>query len=202
MSRTIAPLTIVLLLCAGSALAQSVEITPTFGYVFGGDLDNVSNGDEDGELNIEDSEEFGLTADFMTREGWGLELLWMKQSSNIEGPSDFFQDSPGASVSTFHIGGIYQFRRGTSIQPFVVGTMGASQLDSGGRTHNGFSYAGGGGAKFYFGDHFGIRVEGSMSNTHYSSDDEIVCDDVVCYGMTDNNNVLQFHAKAGFIFRF
>ena len=191
-----------LLLLAGSALAQSVEITPTFGYVFGGDLDDVSVGDDLGELNIEDSEELGISADFMTRDGWGVELFWMKQSSDISGPDDFFQDKAGASVNVFHIGGIYQFRRGTSIQPFVVGTLGGSQLKTGGTTHNGFSYAAGGGAKFYFGNHFGVRLQGSLGNTHYSQDDEIICGDDVCYGLTDSNNVFQLHAQVGLIFKF
>jgi len=195
-------LTTCLLLCAGSVLAQSVELTPTFGYVWGGDLDDVASGDDLGKLNLEDSEEIGISGDFMTRDGWGVELFWMKQSSDISGPGDFFGDTVGASVNVFHVGGIYQFRRGTSLQPFVVGTLGASQLKSGGTTHNGFSYAGGGGVKFYFGNHFGVRLQGSLSNTHYGADAEITCVDDVCYGLTDTNNVMQFHAQAGLIFKF
>jgi hypothetical protein len=194
--------TIFLFLCAGAALGQSVEITPTFGYVFGGDLDDVYSNFESGKLNLGDSEEYGISADFMTRDGWGVELLWMRQGTDLDGADDFFHDKANASMNVFHIGGIYQFRRGTTMQPFVVGTLGGTQLKAGGLTHNGFSYAGGGGVKFYFGNHFGARLQGSISNTHFGADDEIVCTDDVCYGLSDTNNVMQFHAQAGFIFKF
>jgi len=202
MLRKATLLTAFFMLVAGSAMAQSVEITPTVGYVFGGDLDDAALYDLNGKLKIEDSEEYGISADFMTRDGWGVELLWMRQSSNLDGADTFIDDKLATSVNTFHLGGIYQFRRGTSLQPFVVGTLGATQLKAGGLTHNGFSYAAGGGVKFYFGNHFGVRAQGSVSNTHFTADDELACTDSACYSLTDTNNVMQFHAQAGFIFKF
>ena len=193
---------IVFMLLSTAALAQSVEITPTIGYYFGGDLDDAKVGDTTGKLNLGDGEAYGLSADFLTRDGWGLELLWLRQGSDLDGNDNFFDSKVDATVNTFHIGGIYQFRRGTAMQPFVVGTLGASQLKSGGLTHNGFSYAAGGGVKFYFGNHFGARLQGNLANTHYGATDEIVCTSEACYGLTDTNNVFQFQAQAGFIFKF
>lgn len=202
MSRKTTFLAALLVLCSGPALAQSVEITPTVGYVFGGEFDDAVNGDVAGSIDLDDSEEYGLSADFMTRDGWGVELLWMRQGTALGGSDDFFQTDADATINTFHIGGIYQFRRATNLQPFVVGTLGSSQIKSRGYTKNGFSYAAGGGVKFYFGEHFGARLQGSLSNSHFGAGDEAFCVEGTCYGLSDTNNVFRFHAQAGFIFKF
>lgn len=202
MSRKTTFLAALLVLCSGTVLAQSVEITPTVGYVFGGEFADVVSGGVTGKIDLDDSEEYGLSADFMTRDGWGVELLWMRQSTGIGGSDAFLPNGTDATISTFHIGGIYQFRRETTLQPFVVGTLGSSQIKSRGYTKNGFSYAAGGGVKFYFGEHFGARLQGSLSNSHFGPGDEAFCIEGTCYGLSDTNNVFQLHAQAGFIFKF
>ncbi len=202
MPRKAQLLTLLVLLIPTAAFAQWVEITPTIGYRFGGDFDDVSFDDVRGDVSLGDSEMFGLTTDMMTRDGWGVELLWFRQSSDLDGATPFINQKYNATLNTFHIGGIYQFRRTTAMQPFVLGTLGTTQIKATGKTQNGFSYAGGGGLKFYFGNHFGARLQGSLLNNHFNGDDEFICDGEACYDLRVRNNVFQFEVTAGFIFKF
>jgi hypothetical protein len=203
MFRKASLFTIVLILVSVPALAQSVEITPTLGLRFGGDLDDTGNAELRGTASLDDSETHGVIGDFITREGWGLELLLSVQSTDLDLSNSLMADGHfSAKTTTFHLGGIYHFRYGTSFQPFAVGTFGTTQLKASGQTQNGLSYAAGGGVKFYFGEHFGARLQGSVLNSHFEEDDTLVCSKDTCFGLIQRNNVTQFEATAGFIFRF
>lgn len=203
MVRKVAILLAIVALGASGALAQSIEVTPSIGYRFGGDFDDLGNADARGDASLDDSETYGISLDFMTRDGWGIEVNWSTQSPRLKTSDSIIPDGRfDAKMSTFQVGYIHQFRRDTTIQPFFLATVGGAQLKVQGETNNGFSFAAAGGAKFYLGDHFGIRLQGTLMNTRFTSADTFVCSDTVCYGLTDANMPLQFEASAGLIVRF
>jgi hypothetical protein len=203
MVRKVAILLAILALGATGALAQSVEVTPSIGYRFGGNFDDVGNANARGDASLDDSETYGISFDFITRDGWGIEVNWSTQSPTLDTSDSIIPDGRfGARMTTFQVGYIHQFRRDTSTQPFFLATVGGAQLKVQGETNNGFSYAAAGGAKFYFGDHFGLRLQGTLMHTRFSSADTFVCSDTTCYGLTEPNMPLQFEASAGLIFRF
>ena len=104
--------------------AQAFEITPTYGYQFGGRLNYGSN-----YLKVDNSGMFGITAGFEARRDYMIEVTYMNMSTELRirdrilSPSEYFLAD--MNVDWFLVGGTRYFSNG-NIKPFFGGQLGLS----------------------------------------------------------------------------
>ena len=163
-----------LLVASGLGNAQTVEITPFYGWQFGGGF-----GVRDGTVDIKADPVFGVMVDVRVRADATLEFIYSRQETMLELRStdalrprvDFFD----VNVEYFQAGGVYEFLgEGAeyfdedddkpAVRPFIVLTLGATRFSpSVGGTGAGsdwrFSLGFGGGVKVFASKRLGFRLD-------------------------------------------
>jgi opacity protein-like surface antigen len=189
---------------ASTASAAEIELTPFWGYTWGGDFDDVPAIDK---IKIGDDDSYGVTLGFMTSDVTQLELLWSHQETDLEirpiiGPVSTL----GLNVDQYHIGGLYLPDTGSDqVSPFVSFSLGFTVFDPAGLGSNDkFSFSLGGGVKYFLGERMGLRLQLRWSPTYVNSTSEgIFCDPFgFCYEIQDAHYVNQVEASAGLIIKF
>lgn len=144
---------IVFLLLGGLAAprAQSFELSPFYGYRVGGDFDDVPSSIVT-ELEIQNSDSYGLTFGYAFNDKFELEGLWSVQDTDLE---IFLASAPTLTldfqVQYFHVGGIVL--SGDSLDTkrgffsFSAGVVSFDPEKAKDETY--FSWSIGGGGKFY-----------------------------------------------------
>ena len=205
MSRNVWVLAFICLMLAVPALAGGIEVTPTLGYRWGGEFGDLTLDGKAAELSLDDSEAYGLIFTFPVTSRVDFEFRWSRQSTDLEVfPAHLV--APDETTADSFLGGIVVFFpvESKTIRPFMNVELGATQFDVG----NGFSgdaafaFAVGGGSKFYFGDHFGLRVQASYLNGTIPGDQTIFCSAEHCYESISRNTTAQIELTTGFVFRF
>ncbi len=152
------------------------EISPFGGYMFGGRIRFY-----EGELRINDNANFGVALSTEIRPGFQFELSWSQMQSNASfRPNYGYEDFAGdfdVNVNYFQAGGIWEMDKG-KIHPYGLFSLGTTWFDA--REKNiddvwRFSIALGGGAKVWFSDHVGIRLQGRFLVPMYFSGGGIFC---------------------------
>jgi len=90
--------------------AQVFEITPFYGYRFGGTIETCSGEDTD----LEDGPSYGVALDFAPYDSdeIKMELLWSRQDSSLDLEGGGGLDHLDILVDEFQIGGVYENGRG------------------------------------------------------------------------------------------
>jgi opacity protein-like surface antigen len=185
------------LLAPTAAMAGEFEITPFLGYQFGGDLETFYQG-EYHDVNINSSENWGLVLSLGLSPMTQIELLYSTQDT--EADADRFEDSLGLRIDYWQLSMLWNFDPDSQIQPYVVFGIGGTWLRPDGFSSlSRFSGNIGGGAKIFFSDNIGLRLEGRFYGTYINSTTSY-CDPFWCYGY--NNSLYQFDVSAGLIIRF
>jgi hypothetical protein len=188
-------------LLAGMCPAQ-VEITPFYGYQFGGSFEDSETGQT---YDLANGPCAGGMLNVHLNEISQIEFYFSRQETELqsEGPfptSTFFD----LDVDYYHIGGTLLVLD-DAWQPFVVGTLGATHLSPepssiGSLTR--FSVGLGGGVRYFPTENFGLYLAGRGLFTSIDSDTHIVIDsgstavDIVADGLW------QAVLQAGLILRF
>lgn len=153
---------LVALLAPSAAWAQKVQITPFYGYQFGGNVDVAR-----GELIVPASGNFGFTFDLQFDDQIAFEFYYSRQNTKLE----FRERGIGSKVELFDIaveyyqaGGIYHFSE-DNLQPFV--TFGAGATRWAAKTDLAsdewqLSIGGGAGVKVFVSPRIGFRLEGKL----------------------------------------
>lgn len=185
-----------------SLCAAQVEITPFYGYQFGGRFENSQTGRQ---YDLADGPCAGGMLNVHVNEISQIEFYFSRQETELESegpfPTSTFFD---LDVDYYHIGGTLLVLN-DQWQPFVVGTLGATHLSPepssiGSLTH--FSVGFGGGVRYFPTENFGLYLAGRGLFTFIDSDTHIVIDsgsttvDVVADGLW------QAVLQAGLILRF
>ena len=186
------------------------QITPFFGARWGGTIPvNTTNVDY---LTIRNTYDFGATLDVSL---WGdslmPEFMWNRQPTEINTHS-LFDDSinpiASSSLDEYQFDILYQFRSSESkLRPFAVAGLGFTHFsniqDLVGFGTN-FSYNIGGGVKYFFKDHWGLRAEIRWSPAHTTQGIATVCDPYFgfCSPAQVANRADQGQANIGIIYRF
>lgn len=205
MKRNVWILAFVCLLIPVSALAASIELTPTIGYRWGGEFSHLSLEGEAAEFSLDDSEEYGLIATFPVTPRIDFEFRWSHQGTDLTAtPADAV--GPTHVSADTYLGGLVFFIpvKSKTARPFLNVELGTTNYDmnDGFAGDAGFTYAVGGGSKFYFGDHFGLRVQGSYLSGNIPAGQDPICGPAGCYTATSRNSVGQFELTTGVIFKF
>ena len=162
-------LTVVAMLGPSAAWAQRVQITPFYGYQFGGNVDVAR-----GELIVPAAGNFGFTFDLQFDDAVAFEFYYSRQDTKLE----FRERAIGNKVELFdmaveyyQVGGAYHFSE-DNIQPFVSFGAGvtrwAAKTDLASDEWQ-FSLGGGGGVKVFVSPRIGFRLEGKLLFPFWSS---------------------------------
>lgn len=206
MRRNVWVFAVVCILVSGSALAGDIELTPTIGYRFEGEFSNLSFEGTRGDLELDDAEEFGLIAGFPMTDRLAVEFRWSQQTADLASSFGSLPAPSEVRSNTYLMGLLIGFPvKSEVVRPFMNVEIGTTEfnVDNGFSSKAGFTWGVGGGSKFLFGDHFGVRVQGSYLSGNIPGGRDIFCDSSGdCFTATSRNSVGQFELISGFIFRF
>ncbi len=161
----------ILLMIPSAALAQNrFEISPYFGWRHGNDISDVSGVSVD----LDSGVAYGFMVDVGVTDNLYAEFIYSYRETmgqvfvppNLPepGPSGTF-DIEG-NVDYYQGGLLYQWDLANPmIKPFVVGTIGAASMRSGGESNTRFSMSGGAGVKVMFSRNIGFRGEYRLFST-------------------------------------
>jgi opacity protein-like surface antigen len=182
------------------------QLTPFVGYRFGGTF-NDKDTDEEYELN--DNPSVGLIINFPSKGNTEWEIYYSEQSTEVK-TGDLFQGTAllDMDVQYLQLGGTYLFDRSRKVQPYFVATAGIARMDPSGADTSSdtfFSFAVGGGWKYFPDSRIGIRLDGRFIGTFIDSNSNIFCQSGQggsCVINTSGSILYQFEMQAGVIFRF
>ncbi len=211
MRNRVAPLLIALaalaLLLPGIAQAQAggrFELTPTLIYRGVGDVDVEDIDIFDDSLEIDEGTALGVHLGIPLGRMVSLELLANRQETELLADGGLFSEETviaDVDISYYHVGLALQFGNG-QVHPFVAGSLGLARIevDLPGTTDVDRPSASlGGGVKIFFGEHFGLRLEGR--GYYIALDDDEDRDDDRDHDRWENeDSVTQAEASVGLIF--
>jgi hypothetical protein len=192
-----------------SAGAASFEVTPFAGYTMGGEFSNAETGQP---LSLNDTSSYGIMLDFKQAmdskqpgTAW-IELYFSSQQTKLKADQGAFAGSPSLDVNIeyYHVGGTYGQSEGT-VQPFVVGTLGATHMvpkGAGFESETKPSLSLGGGVKLYLTEHIGLRFDARWFGTLVSSNGGMFCSNGACLVKVQGDLFSQYAANAGLILAF
>ena len=185
--------------------AGAWELTPFYGYRFGGDFNKIPNS-EVTDIDIKSSDVYGLTLGYAFNDNFELEGIWSRQDSDV---TLSFQSRPsetsGITVDYYHVGGLLlsgdNLDTKRAFFSFSAGAVTFNPDLASSETY--FSWSIGGGGKFYFNDVIGIRLQGRFFPTYInSSRSGSWCSIYGCYSTYSSNWITQTEFTVGLIFRF
>jgi hypothetical protein len=188
------------------ALAQQpqgfhLEITPTAGWRTGGEVEASDLFDED--VEIDDSETFGLVVEIPLLHWVQIELLANRQRSALRSDSGLFvgdRELADVTVENYQAGMLFQYGGG-QVLPFLTMTLGLARIDpdvAGASPESRFAGTFGGGVKVFFSRNIGMRFEGRGYWADFGDDD---CNSYDCYYYYDDG-LYQFEGSVGLIIAF
>ncbi len=147
-------------------LAAQLQISGSYGYRVGGEVDVYYGGDL-GYIKIADSESFSVDLDYQLRDGFSVSLQWFAQDTRMDfhGFNSFdLEHLGGAWNNYFLVNGVYE-KEINQIVPFGgigLGIATASFDDPRYDTSVHFAAALQGGLKIFFTERLGIKLKAAM----------------------------------------
>lgn len=142
------------------------ELTPFAGYRLNGDFNAQSSDVFDPDLNVEVEESgiYGVLLDIPVSPNWQIEILANRQKSAFiidRGLLEPSRELGDVDLTIVHGGVLLQWGEG-QVNPFVTASAGLTRIDPKFReldADNRFSASFGGGAKVFFSENIGLRLE-------------------------------------------
>lgn len=177
------------------------EITPLFGYVFGGTFEDKNSSQE---LELGDSPALGLKLNIRADYETTWEVLYAKQDSETETPG---LPSIDVTIERLEVGGTYEMSSAPT-RPYAAATLGVSRFDPKNSAYNDdtyFSFSLGGGVKFFSDRPVGIAVDARWLGAFIDEDTDVFClssGGLTCLIQTDAGLTSQFRVFLGINARF
>jgi len=184
-------------------LAGNLEITPFWGYGFGGGFENSISGKS---IDLADNENFGVIAGWYDKNKPGsfYEFTYMRQPTQLKGDGGAFSgaDHFDVDIDYYHLGGSYRFLD-NFLNPFVSGGLGLTHMSPNrGNGETRFSLSIGGGVKIPVTDHLALRFEGRGFGTFFNGSGQVFCNDADCDVKIQGDLFWQFSTFAGVVLSF
>ena len=192
------------LLCwPGTSHAQTVEVTPFYGYRFGGGFFERITGQP---VDLDGAPAIGAVVNVMFREpGLFAEALFTHQEARLKFPGGLFAAPASWRITVDHWqgGGLQEFGTSRRVRPFLTGLLGLTHYAAEGDNEIRFTVAAGGGVKLMPSRHFGVRLDGRLFATFADIDGRaIACSPGVCIVAVDADIVWQSEFTAGLVLAF
>ena len=194
--------------CLAAGLAQAaygdtIEITPFYGYSFGGEFEDAETG---AGLNVRDSGCWGGMLDLRVSPLGSVEFYFSRQETELKSDESLFTSTKlfDLDVDYYHLGGTYILTDG-QWQPFVVGTLGATHLDPEAPATDSstwFSVGLGGGVRFFPTEHLGLYLAGRGLFTFVEGDAAFHSDSGAATVRINGDGFWQVQFQVGAIFAF
>lgn len=194
---------------------RQYEITPFIGSRFGGNIDLSQQGNPNVDfLKIKSSLDYGVMAGVTFWSNFEGEFMWNRQPTTLtsHNPTDgTYAYVSNMNLDMYQFDVLYQFHlHRTKFQPFAVAGLGFSHFGvppvSGQSVlgfSNRFSFNMGGGVKYFFNPHWGVRAELRWSPSDTTTGQGVYCDPFYgCGPTTVTNKAEQGQANIGIIYRF
>lgn len=195
----------------GFSTPRHVEITGFYGGRFFGHIDLPNTTGPYDYLKIENNYDYGVMGDVDLIGPLQAEFMWSRQPTNLDG-HDFITGvlSPVSSVNVdnFQWSLLYQMGDEQSkLRPYFAGGIGFTHWGLPASAALPFSnklgFNVGGGVKYFFAQHVGMRLDFRWLPTRTTSQIGTYCDPYYgCYNANINNYAQQIQLNAGLIFRF
>ena len=210
--KTLMAITLSLLAAPTGALAQKIELVPFLGWQFGGTFNNINvpSGAGVNKLDIANSPDYGLVADIALMPQLQIELLYSRQQSRLKTDDQVTGGEitilDNLAVNYFHAGFVFQqpgngFRKP---QGFVAITGGVTRFTADAvQSATRASFGGAIGAKSFFSEHFGARLQSRLMITYFPDTSELFCSPSgLCYQIPTDTFLPQIDISAGLIVAF
>jgi opacity protein-like surface antigen len=187
----------------GKAPENTVEITPFVGQMGGGRFeDPTDNSDRDLDSGSDWGVFLNINADGPARQ---YEMFYAQQGTSVQGAEPFDLD-----VQYLHIGGIVNFTDAQPVVPYFGMTVGATHFvpsGSGLDDETRLSFSAGGGVKYLFTPHFGLRFDARAFVTLLDTESDIFCVSAPATGSSCRIKAasaafFQYSASLGFVAAF
>ena len=184
------------------ARAQGVEISPFYGYRFGGDFFELVTRRP---VDLDGAPSMGIVLNVPLYDGLQVEGFFTHQKGDVWASS--VQPGPAVllpiSVDHWLAGGLQEFGRVGRVRPFATGMLGLARYAAGSDSEMRFSLAAGGGVKLFPSPNVGIRLDGRAFATVIDADGSaLACTVGVCLIALRTNIVWQAEFTAGLVVRF
>jgi len=185
-----------------SAAAQMVEIAPFTGQRFGGSFVDANTSTE---FKVADANAYGLIFDFDTEPDKQIEVYLSHQNTRLT-TSGIYTGNPlfDLAIDYYHIGGLYMFTDGKKFRPFVSGTFGFTRMTPAPSDLNSetrFSISLGAGAKYYFNNTLGARLDVRGIYTAIDGNTAVFCSGG-CTIKVNSSGFIQTEVSAALIIRY
>ena len=192
---------------------RNIEITPFGGSRFGGVINTNSGGVSPiDEFTIKSTWDYGAIADIdllpNSLPGLQAEFMWSQEPTELGAQDSVtgINSSVGKlTLNNYQWGVDYNLGRRSRLKPFIAAGMGFTHFSSGGTLpfENKLSFNLGGGVKYFFVPHAGVRFDVRWVPSRTTSQVETFFDPLFgFYNANVNNYAQQFQANLGLIFRF
>ena len=192
------------LVCHSATLhAQGIEVSPYYGYRFGGEFFELVTGQE---ADLDGAPATGVVIDIPIRKGIQLEGMFTHQKGDV-----FLQPRPSGpllrqvTVDHWLAGGLQEWYYGRTgrIRPFLTGVLGFTRYAAEGDNEIRFAGAAGGGVKLFPSPRLGIRLESRFFGTLVDAEGSVfACTPGVCLVSLHTEFAWQAEFTAGLIIRF
>ena len=194
-------LSLLLFIVSFTVMAQSIEITPQYGYQIGSKYSYYG-----GYIKLSSSDQYGFTASINTGSDIEVEFFWVHQSTDVRiKDRDFLQESflTDVTVNHYQLGAIHTFGDRDDVLPFFGMSLGWSTFNPDDKLYDSstkFTIGISGGLKYFFSDHIGIRLQTQLlmpiewGGVYFSSGGGS--------GVSAGGTLLQLNFSGGLIFAF
>ena len=202
------------------------EVSPFVGYETSGSypisvFSNTGGGSSAlvNRLRVNDALSYGTFLGYNLTENFQLEFMWDRNNTSYSAHDittlEYFK-AYDSDIDQYQFGGLYMFRGSDhKLRPYVAASLGFthdsnSTVATSGSSNTGttpnrtaFSYSLGGGVKYYFNRHVGLRGDLRFLPTYGSSSFGEYCDPFYgCYNAKVRNYLDRGNFVGGLIFRF
>lgn len=195
-------ISLLLFIVSFTITAQSIEITPQYGYQIGSKYNFYG-----GYIKLSSSDQYGFTASINMGDDIEAEFYWAHQNTDvrIKDRWDYLQESfiTDVTVNHYQLGAIHTFGDNDDALPFFGMSLGWSTFNPDDKLYKSstkFTIGISGGFKYFFSDHIGIRLQTQLlmpvewGGVYYSSGGGS--------GVTAGGTLLQLNFSGGLIFAF
>jgi len=174
------------------------EITPFVGYMAGGEFEDPT---DDSDRDLQAGTSYGLFVDAASEWWRHYEMLYLRQSSEVDGFEKFDMD-----VEYLQFGGTvsYPDTEATHVIPYFGMTVGAARFSpdqAGLDDETKFAFTIGGGVRVPINDRFSVRLDLRAYGTVLDSDSDIFCvssGGATCRIKVKSDIFMQYAANLGF----